>query len=79
MRKPRKRDTCSREELTCDIDGPVAIIIDDMISTGGTIEAAVHVLTEDDAALKSSSPLLTVCWSTPPPNDSPLYPRCPVR
>jgi ribose-phosphate pyrophosphokinase len=45
VRKTRKDPTHVRaEELTGDVDGRAVIIVDDMISTGGTIEAAVRVL-----------------------------------
>jgi ribose-phosphate pyrophosphokinase len=37
-------------ELVGDVDGRPAVIVDDMISTGGTIEAAAHVLRNHGAA-----------------------------
>jgi ribose-phosphate pyrophosphokinase len=45
VRKTRKTPTQVRaEELTGDVDGRAVIIVDDMISTGGTIQAAARVL-----------------------------------
>jgi ribose-phosphate pyrophosphokinase len=51
VRKTRQSATHVRaEELTGDVEGRAIIIVDDMISTGGTIEAAVRVLLERGAA-----------------------------
>jgi ribose-phosphate pyrophosphokinase len=51
VRKTRKSPTHVRaEELTGDVDGRLVIIVDDMISTGATIEAAARVLLDHGAA-----------------------------
>jgi ribose-phosphate pyrophosphokinase len=45
IRKTRVSATAVRaEELVGDVEGRSVLLVDDMISTGGTIEAAVHVL-----------------------------------
>ncbi|GGL13457.1 ribose-phosphate pyrophosphokinase [Sphaerisporangium melleum] len=50
VRKTRLSGTrVSAEELVGDVRGRQAVVVDDMISTGGTIEAAVHVLLENGA------------------------------
>jgi ribose-phosphate pyrophosphokinase len=51
VRKTRVSGTSVRaEELVGDIAGRPAIIVDDMISTGGTVEAAIRVLLAHEAA-----------------------------
>ena len=51
IRKTRESATQVRvEELSGDVDGRAVIVIDDMISTGGTIDAAVRVLLDHGAA-----------------------------
>lgn len=56
VRKTRLSGAAVRaEELVGDLDGRPAIIVDDMISTGGTIEAAAHLLAEH-----GSTPHVTV-------------------
>jgi ribose-phosphate pyrophosphokinase len=51
VRKTRVSGTRVRaEELAGDVEGRAAIVVDDMISTGGTIEAAVRVLLGHGAA-----------------------------
>ena len=51
VRKHRETGTIVRaEELVGDVRGQAAIVVDDMISTGGTIEAAVHALLAHSAA-----------------------------
>jgi ribose-phosphate pyrophosphokinase len=43
-------DAVQAEELAGDVDGRAAVIVDDMISTGSTIEAAARLLTARGAA-----------------------------
>ncbi|GAA3784557.1 hypothetical protein GCM10022206_25000 [Streptomyces chiangmaiensis] len=51
MRKTRVSGTSVQaEELVGDVAGRPAAIVDDMISTGGTVEAAVRVLLDRRAA-----------------------------
>lgn len=51
VRKTRvSGDAVHAEELVGDVDGRPVVIVDDMISTGGTIEAAVRVLIAAGAA-----------------------------
>lgn len=51
IRKTRESATQVRaKELSGDVDGRAVIVIDDMISTGGTIDAAVRVLLDHGAA-----------------------------
>ena len=51
VRKTRvSGSTVRAEELVGDVDGRLAVIVDDMISTGSTIEAAVEVLLANRAA-----------------------------
>jgi ribose-phosphate pyrophosphokinase len=50
VRKTRNSPTHVRaEELTGDVNGRTVIVVDDMISTGGTIEAAVRLVLEHGA------------------------------
>jgi ribose-phosphate pyrophosphokinase len=50
VRKTRESPTQVRaEELTGDVDGQAVIVVDDMISTGATIEAAARVLLDHGA------------------------------
>jgi ribose-phosphate pyrophosphokinase len=50
VRKKRISGTeVQARELVGDVDGRTAVIVDDMISTGATVEAAVHVVTSNGA------------------------------
>lgn len=50
VRKTRQTGSTVRaEELVGDVESKPVLIVDDMISTGGTIEAAAHVLLEHGA------------------------------
>jgi ribose-phosphate pyrophosphokinase len=64
------------EELVGDVEGRPAVIVDDMISTGGTIEAAVRVLLDHGA-----SPDITVAAAHGPlvPAAGDRLARLPIR
>ncbi|MEU9840920.1 ribose-phosphate diphosphokinase [Actinomadura sp. NPDC048032] len=68
VRKTRlSGESVHAEELVGDVAGRPAVIVDDMISTGGTIEAAVRVLlahgaAPDIAVAAAHGPLVEAAW-----------------
>jgi hypothetical protein len=62
-------------ELVGDVGGRPVIIVDDMISTGATIEAAAHLLLEQDAVPDITVAATHGCSSATRPTDWPSS-RC---